>query len=304
MSFSSSSSSSGANAPTTRRRPRDMLSIIFDPEEHSQLININQVWEADGNDVLQSIILLMDDASDDFNPDQSWIPDPDYPNDYPHLMIRLIELVDAGEYDVTHKNNDGQDALHMLTSLNLHRLVHGPRRDLRAALIRALLRHGADWTEALHSYMWPQSQRHAGIELLKLVLLHSPIHHPTHELNINMLSSHGETPLHWMIQKERFDSHSIRELLTDSCIWNIDFTIRDQHGRGEVAAVRARQKAREARGTYEQRSWLEIADVIEKCGEAHQAYFRPLIRDLICVYTPLIPDVINITLDYMYDKAS
>jgi len=302
---------SAANAPTMTERSQKTLNANFDYEQHSQLIDINQVWEANGNDVLQSVILFtrMEGTHGHIRVSGSnlvwWTHGRDVSalSTCQQVIVRLIELVDAGEYDVTHKNNNGQDALYMLTQPDLTICGYDDRFDLRYGLIRALLRHGAQWRETLPPYMWPQSRSSTGIALLKLVLLHSTIHDSTyHDLNINMLNSDGQTPLHWMIEQRHFEG--VKALLADSCIWNIDFTIKDELGRGETAERRARQKVGGARGEEQVRQWLEIAHILHTCDETHQAHFRPLLRDSICVYTPLIPDVINITLDYMYDKAS
>jgi len=224
---------------------------------------------------------------------------------YRRLLTCVTHQVDAGEYDVTHTNNDGQNALNFLF-LHHNGSTLDPC-DMRYALVRALLRQGMGWRAVdnsgraiFHQLMWPQSSTPLGVALLQLVLLYTTIPDSTMHLDINMKNSDGETPLHCLARRRTAE---LRVLLSGACVWGIDFNIKDQHGK--KADERAEEYAAALILTKqdEKRAALERAHLIRQFHDMQRSYFQPRLRQSISDHTSLLPELIGMVLDYMYTNA-
>jgi len=188
---------SAANLP----RPASDLEFTFIAAEHKRLIDINQTWHVNGNDVLQSMPLIVASLRDSAGCDSYWYQNLD--RMCTRVMTALIELVDAGEYDVTHKNDNGQNALIILAQCGITMLDVDDPSDWRYALIRALLRQGMDWRAVdnqgltFRQRMWPQLTHQSGVTLLKLVVRYSVVGRDDDgTADINAMNSSGR--LHYI----------------------------------------------------------------------------------------------------------
>jgi len=289
---------SAANLP----RPASDLEFTFIAAEHKRLIDINQTWHVNGNDVLQSMPLIVASLRDSAGCDSYWYQNLD--RMCTRVMTALIELVDAGEYDVTHKNNSGQNALIILAQCGITMLDVDDPSDWRYALIRALLRQGMDWRAVdnqgltFRQRMWPQLTHQSGVTLLKLVVRYSVVGRDDDgTADINAMNSSGQTALHWLIQSQYFQ-HA-RALLADPCVLDIDFTLKDKgdHTAEDLAKIYMNSMAG---GSYQRQKFGEMIQLIHQCRKMHRTYFQPLLRESISAYTPLITDVANIIFGFIY----
>jgi len=197
-------------------------------------------------------------------------------------MACLIELVDSGEYDVTHKNRTGDNALELLARCGCLSFARFDNpSDLCYSLTRVLLQRGMDWKAALYQRMWPQTRTISGVTLLKLVVSYAASNQQQLVPSINATDSNGQTAFHWAVDQPQLGTAKV--LLTNECICDIDFTIKDKTGRTEERL--AMDKHSGANSAHGRQVVGEILHLIHHCHDSQRSYFRPLLRESVAAYT-------------------
>jgi len=207
-----------------------------DKKEPFSMIDMNETWEPNGYDLLQSLIHLMHSLTREWDIYEQSARKLDAA-----VTPVIMRLVKDGRYDVEHRDKFGDHALHHLTrrfELSHHGWAYNLAEELlRAGIdVNAVDRFGS--TALLVASQWRPADLTSATTLRMLI---------RHGADINAVDWQGTTAIQWMVRQENL--RAVKDLLRDTgerdenSMLHADLTIQDLRGQSAVGTARYNMEA-------------------------------------------------------------